>query len=67
MANNLTSFLLIFSNSLKINKILHKKILDIISLKNIVVVGFKDWKTCVDHINDIPQNIIATTPPICTR
>ncbi len=42
MANNLMSFLFIFSKSLKINKIVHRKILDIISLKNIVVVGFND-------------------------
>ena len=40
-ANNFRSFLSTFSNNLKINNKLPKNIVDIISLKNIVVVGFK--------------------------
>ena len=40
--------------------------LDIISRKKIVVVGFRYLKTCVDHINDNPQKTMATTPLICT-
>lgn len=66
MANNFRSFFSIFSNNLKTNSIEPKKILEIISLKKIVVVGFNDSKTWVDQIYDMPQKIIATTPPICT-
>lgn len=65
-ANNFKSFLLTFSNNLKINRRLPKKMLDIISRKKMVVVGFKYWKTCVDHINDKPQKTMAMTPLRCT-
>ena len=40
-ANSFKSFTLIFSNNLKMNKRLPKKIVDIINRKKIVVVGFK--------------------------
>jgi hypothetical protein len=63
-AKSFKSFLLTFSNNLNNNKRLPKKMLDIISLKKIVVVGFKYWKTCVDHINDKPQKTMAMTPLI---
>ena len=65
-ANNFMSFLLTFSYNLKIKRRLPKKILDIISRKKIVVVGFRYWKTCVDQINDNPQKTMAMTPLICT-
>ena len=65
-ANSFKSFTLIFSNNLKMNKRPPKKIVDIINRKKIVVVGFKYLKTCVDHINDKPQNTIAMTPLRCT-
>lgn len=65
-AKSFKSFLLTFSNNLKIKRRLPKKMLDIISLKKIVVVGFKYWKTCVDHMKDKPQKTIAMTPLICT-
>ena len=66
MANNFKSFLLTFSNNLKMNNKVLKNTLEIINLKKIVVVGFNDVKTCVDQMNDKPQKIIAITPPMCT-
>ena len=40
--------------------------LDIIRRKNIVVVGLRYLKTCVDHIKDNPQKTMAMMPLICT-
>ena len=58
--------LLFAFTSLKNNNI-PKKTQEIISLKNIVAVGFKYLKTWVDHINDNPQKTMAMTPLKCTK
>ena len=63
-AKSFMSFLFTFSKSLKISSRLPKKMLEIIRRKKIVVVGFKYWKTCVDHINDKPQKTMAMMPQI---
>lgn len=65
-ANNFKSFLSTLSDNLKMNKRPPKKIVDMINRKNMVVVGFKYLKTCVDHINDNPQKTMAITPLRCT-